>query len=396
MKKTLIICGYYPLPESTGSNIRTMSFVHSFLDYGSVDIAYSGVLPGAKVNNSIFSHEYYLEEENVSKIYRWIRIKWQPVQIIKYSKPSKKKLLSLINSNSYDYILVRYIIHTKDLFKLPERLKSRIIIDFDDIKSDLVGSLYIRYSESLFRKLRFKINQKFLKAYEKECLGFGASLFCSEKDRAKMAVNTDSVYVVPNIYNNKSFEDYDFGNGFENENNLLFIGSLDYKPNINGLQWFIESVFPGFKKIYTNSKLIVVGRSPVKAVKMLCENTNDVRLFEDVPDLRKYYKKCKAVIVPLLSGGGTRIKILEAALANRPVLSTPAGVYGLDFTNDTDILLFKNADEISVQYGKMLNRDKYSSLIYNAKNLVIKKYSQQQFNTTMEEVLNALTHPYPH
>ena len=396
MKRTLLICEKYPLPEKQGSSIRTMNFARFFKNYGPVDVAYSGILPGAKVNKDIFSHEFCLENEKVPNIYRWLRIKWQPVQIIKYSKPSKRVLLSLINSNSYDYILVRYIIHTKDLFKLPERLKSRVIIDFDDIKSDLVGSLYIRYSESLLRKLRFKINQKFLKAYEKECLGFGASLFCSEKDRVRMAVNTNSVYVVPNTYSNKSFEEYDFGNGFENENNLFFIGALDYKPNINGLQWFIESVFPSFKKMYTNSKLIVVGRSPVKTVKMLCENRNDIRLFENVEDVRIYYKKCKAVIVPLFSGGGTRIKILEAALANRPVLSTPEGAYGLDFTNDADILLFKNADEFSVQYGKMLNRDKYSSLIYNAKNLVIKKYSQQQFNTSMEEVLHDLPQPSPH
>ena len=390
MKKTLIICAKHPLPEDHGSSIRTMNFVRFFQNYGSVDVAYSEIRSRVKVKNSIFSNEYFLERESIPKIYRWLRIIWQPVPIINYSKASEKLLFSLINSNSYDYILVRYVIHTKNFFKLSETYKSITIVDFDDIESDLMDNLHISYSESLIRKLIFKLNQRSLRAYEKECLSIGTSLFCSENDRAKIADNNHNTYVVPNIYHNKSFENYYFGDGFENENNLLFVGLLDYKPNVNGLKWFIESVFPHFKKIYQNSKLFIVGRSPDQTVKGLCENSTDVHLYANVEDLNNYYKKCKAVIVPLLSGGGTRIKILEAALTNRPVLSTSTGVHGLNFTNGANILLFKNARDFCDKYRKLENHEKYNSLTKNAKNVVKKYYSVQQFNHVMEQVLRKI------
>ncbi|MCK4826334.1 glycosyltransferase, partial [bacterium] len=390
MKKTLIICVKHPLPEDHGSSIRTMNFVRFFQNYGSVDVAYSNIRSGVKVNNSIFSNEYFVKGENILKIYRWLRIIWQPVPIINYSKVSENILLSIINSNSYDYILVRYVIHTKNLFKLSEKYKSLTIVDFDDIESDRMDNSNIYYSKSLLRKLVLKLNQRFLRAYEKESLNFGASLFCSENDRAKMTDSNSNTYVVPNIYNNQSFEDYNFGDGFENENNLLFVGLLDYKANVNGLKWFIESVFPCFKKIYQNSKLFIVGRSPDQTVKGLCENSTDFHLYANVEDLRKYYKKCKAVIVPPLSGGGTRIKILEAALAKRPVLSTRIGAHGLNFTNDANILLFKNARDFCDKYRKLENHKKYKSLTKNAKNVVKKYYSVQQFNNVMEQVLRKI------
>jgi len=56
-KKTLLICGDYPLPEITGGNIRTMNFVRFFKKYGSVDIAYSYLLPGAKAQEILFNRK---------------------------------------------------------------------------------------------------------------------------------------------------------------------------------------------------------------------------------------------------------------------------------------------------------------------------------------------------
>jgi glycosyltransferase involved in cell wall biosynthesis len=396
MKKTLLICSRYPLPEDHGQTMRTMNFVRFFKNCGTVDIAYSSILPGGQVGNPIFSHEYFLEKENVERfqerLIRWAKIKSRPIPVSKYNDASEKQLLSLIESNDYNYILIRYVINTWSLFKLTTKYKMRTIIDFDDILS---GSLYESERASAngsFRKFRLRLNQKYLINYEKKCLNFGASLFCSEDDKARLVAKNEenNAFVVPNIYENKSFEDYNFGEGFKNGNILLFVGALGYGPNIIGLKWFVESVFPDFKKVFPNARLLLVGRSPDSGIKQLCESTNGVELYADVPDIKEYYKKCKVAIVPLLSGGGTRIKILEAALANRPVLSTPVGAEGLDLVDEIDLLLFKNARDFSFKYSKLLNREKYNSLIYNAKNLVLDKYSVQRFNEAMEEVLYAL------
>jgi glycosyltransferase involved in cell wall biosynthesis len=315
-----------------------------------------------------------------------------PLPFSEFWKDSERLLLSEISAHDYDYILVRYLYNTGILFKLPEKFRERTIIDFDDIVS---GSLYdSKYGsvQGLHKKFIAALNRRFLTKYEKKCLHFGASIFCSEKDMGRFlsSLNGSNAFVVPNIYAKESFTGYDFGDGFDKGDMLLFVGALGYGPNIRGLKWFMESVFPDFRKEHPGGKLLVVGRSPGEEVIQLCQRTEGIELYSDVPDIREYYQKCKAVVVPLLAGGGTRIKILEAALATRPVLSTGVGAEGLDLMGGRDLLLFETSEGFLKQYSKLRERSAYSSLVANAKRIVMANYSTQTFNERMQSALRML------
>jgi polysaccharide biosynthesis protein PslH len=397
MKKILLICQHYPLPEVVGTNIRTMNFVRFFQEYGTIDVAYSHILSGGKGQaDSLFSREIFLERATEKsfpeRLLRWSRIRERPLFVPTYDDDAKRRLFSLIESNDYDYILVRYAINAWDLFKLPLKYRMRTVIDYDDIMS---GSLYesaVASADGYFRKCRLRLNRRFLMKYEKKCLDFGASLFCSDEDMAGVIGNNGkgNAFVVPNVYNNKSFEDHDFGDGFLNENVLLFVGALMYKPNVDGLKWFIKSIYSEFKRKVPDAKLMIVGRSPGREVRELCENSDGVELHGDVQDVREYYKKCRVVVVPVLNGGGTRIKILEAALANRPVLSTPLGASGLHFTDGDNIVLFENADKFFSDYVKLQNKNLYHALISSAGKTVLNNYSAVTFNDRMKTVIECL------
>lgn len=397
MKKTLLICGRYPLPEDHGSPMRTMNFARFFMNHGSVDIAYSKVSPGARRDDALFSNGILLKKEEFGKNYknrvlRLVRLRKIPLPVFEFCRDSERLLLSLIETNDYDYILARYLHNTGILFKLPRKFKLRTIIDFDDVLSESLYDAMFDSVHGIHRKVIVNLNRRFLINYERNCLNLGACLFSSDKDRTRVINNGQraNAFVVPNIYANKSFEDYDFGDGYKNRNILLFVGALRYGPNIRGLKWFIKSIFPGFKKRYPDAKLTVVGRSPDTEVRKICAGEEQIELCADVPDIKEYYRRCKTVIVPLLDGGGTRIKILEAGLAERPVLSTPLGAEGLELVAGRDNLLFNNSREFSDQYEKLFDRDRYHALVQSAKKLVLSKYSVREFNTAMEKVLNSL------
>lgn len=115
--------------------------------------------------------------------------------------------------------------------------------------------------------------------------------------------------------------------------------------------------------------------------------TKGIELFANVPDIRPYYAGSRAVVVPLLKGGGTRIKILEATLAKRPVIATPIGAEGLGFENGKDILLFNDSDSFISQYQLLQNRDIYADITKLAKDRTKREYSPQKFKESMEKVL---------
>jgi glycosyltransferase involved in cell wall biosynthesis len=393
MKKTLVICDRYPLPDNIGTSIRTMNFVKYFKKHGSVDLAYSELPSGTEAGNTIFSNEYLLETKDYPYNFtgRLIEVlNGRPYPVHAYSQSSQKLLLSMIESNHYDYTLVRYATKAYCLFRLSIEQKKKIIIDFDDIFSGpIYGSLF-KNTKNPFKKMKIHLNRQFLKIYEKKCLDFGATLLCSEKDISLINGKKNNIIVAPNVYSNKTFEDYDFGNGFKSANTLLFLGALLYGPNIEGLKWFIKSVFPGYQKAHSDYKLLVVGLSPTEEIRKLCLNSKGVELYANVPDVKGYYEQCKAVVVPLLSGGGTRIKILEGALASRPVLSTPVGAEGLDLVDGRDILLFRNAEEFSHKINEIHDERKYHSLVSSAKEFVLKNYSIKNFDEAMNEALHRI------
>ena len=401
MKKTLLICTEYPLPEHHGASMRTMNFVRFFKNYGTVDIAYSFEPTTKQVRDSTFSNEYVLEDKSSLKSFkrRFIGglIKGVPIPVYDLDKASQRVFLGLIYNNDYDYIIVRYTRNASIAFKLKPKYKMSTIIDFDDILS---GSLYeSKYgsTKGWHKKILFGLNKKQLMNYERKCLDFGASLFCSEKDKTELIKKNKrrDTFVVPNIFVNESFEEYEFEDGFKRGNILLFIGALAYGPNKDGLKWFIETVFPDFRKEYFDAKLLVVGRSPANDVRELCKGRHGIEVYTDVPDVKEYYNRCRAVVVPLLAGGGTRIKILEAALANTPVLSTPKGAEGLDLVDETDVLLFESSREFCSKYRKLLNEGEYNLLVANAKDTVGRRYSVQRFNDVMEQVLREIDRKKP-
>ncbi len=388
MKKTLIICSTYPLPENTGANIRTMNFVRFFQNIGPVDIAYSSLLEDGRPGNGIFSGEHYLEKENYP-VHRWgwtrALLQRQPYPIRKFKEMSEKKLLSLLEA--YDYILVRYIVNAHSLLKLPAVQRNKIILDYDDILSDSLYETLFYPTRSLPKKLTRMVNRALLRKFERDCLGFGATLFCSEEDGRKIK-GVLSPHIVPNVYVNEAFENFPFGDGYENGNVLLFVGWLSYPPNRDGLKWFVENIFPDFRRKYRDGKLIVTGRFPTQDIENLCRGEG-IELHSEAPDLRPYYKSCRAVLVPLLSGSGTRIKILEAALASRPILSTVKGAEGLAL-EDSDWLLFEDKEAFMRKYVTLSDRTAYHSLTRNAKRKVSLKYSPAAFQQAMERVLKTV------
>ena len=398
MSRTLLLCGHYPLPENTGANMRTMHFVRFFKERGSVDIAYSQVLPGAETGSSIFEDEYRLNVRSygsykTSVLHRLVT--GIPSPVYEFDSESRDRLSEILRGKRYDQIVVRYLYSTASLLGAAADVVDRTILDFDDILS---GDLYAGREDNRRGALVnaiFRWNRRRLKNYERECLRFGAALFCSEDDRRavvdgageKTRTNT---FVVPNVFSDSSFENHPFGDGWPNANTLLYVGTLSYEPNREALRWFIQSVFPAFASRYPDARLLVVGRFPDEATKELCGSRPDVELHSDVPDVKPYYERARAVVVPVLTGSGTRIKILEAAAAQRPVLSTAVGAAGLEAVPDRDILLFSGEKDFASQYARLLVREAYEAITRNAAELIRTKYSRPAFESSMEKAMSAL------
>lgn len=121
---------------------------------------------------------------------------------------------------------------------------------------------------------------------------------------------------------------------------LVFTGSMDYDPNVQGILFFCQQVLPLIQQEYPDVRLFIVGKRPKVVVKQLADKHPDtVIVTGTVNDVRPYLRRATISVVPLLNGSGTRLKILEAMAMQKAVVSTSVGCEGLEVTHGQDILI---------------------------------------------------------
>ena len=111
----------------------------------------------------------------------------------------------------------------------------------------------------------------------------------------------------------------------------VFVGALDYWPNIDGIGWFCREIWPQIRRQHPTATLAIVGRQPVPAVRQLAA-IEGVQVLGSVPDVRPHVAEAAIAIVPLRLARGIQNKVLEAMAMEKPVIASLAALEGLDIT----------------------------------------------------------------
>jgi glycosyltransferase involved in cell wall biosynthesis len=168
------------------------------------------------------------------------------------------------------------------------------------------------------------------------------ALVCSEIERRnllRIAPRAD-VRVVPNAVGERPRLP------LPDDPTLLFVGTLFYPPNVEAMLWFLQQIWPQVRGALPDARLVVVGDGGERLRQSAAAWPGvDVRGF--VGSLQECYAAARLVICPIRQGGGTRIKIIEAAAYGRPVVSTTIGAEGLAFADGREILIRDRPDEFA-------------------------------------------------
>jgi glycosyltransferase involved in cell wall biosynthesis len=121
------------------------------------------------------------------------------------------------------------------------------------------------------------------------------------------------------------------------EGSLVFTGLMAYRPNADAVRWFVTAILPLVHRTRPDATLTIVGKDVPSDVAALAGG--HVTVTGWVPDVRPYLEDARVVVVPLRAGSGTRIKILEAFAAARPVISTTIGAEGIDARPGKEIVI---------------------------------------------------------
>lgn len=167
---------------------------------------------------------------------------------------------------------------------------------------------------------------------------------------------------------------------------VLFVGSLDWLPNVDGLRWFVAEVWPLVRRDQPEARLRLVGRNPTSEIQSLAEHPG-VELVGPVPDTRPWLAESEVSIVPLRIGGGTRLKVFEAMAMGLPVVSTPLGAEGLQVQSGEHLLLAEGAEKVAEAVVRLLRSEALRMALGRAaRNLVVTRFSSESVARQFEAV----------
>jgi polysaccharide biosynthesis protein PslH len=140
------------------------------------------------------------------------------------------------------------------------------------------------------------------------------------------------------------------------EHSLVFLGSMDWMPNIDAVEFFTAEIWPAVKRQFPHATFTVVGRNPPAKLKELEKRIPGVRVTGTVDDVRPFLAAAAAMVVPLRVGGGTRIKIFEGMATGIPVLSTRIGAEGLPVAHGENILLADTPADFAARIAELFEQ----------------------------------------
>lgn len=162
----------------------------------------------------------------------------------------------------------------------------------------------------------------------------------------------------------------------ENPQAVYHIGSLEWMPNVEAVDWFIDDVWPKLINAQPNLSFYVAGKgmsSDYKARKI-----SGVHMIGEVDSAPNFIRDKAITVVPLKSGSGIRLKILEAMSAGKVVISTTIGAQGIDYTDGVNLLIADTPEEFVHVFNRLNNDSElFSKLKVNARKLIEDQYSNQ-------------------
>jgi len=131
------------------------------------------------------------------------------------------------------------------------------------------------------------------------------------------------------------------------QRSLVFTGSMDWVPNHDAMEYFYRDIFPLIRREEPDVDMWMVGRNPPASLVRLVENDPKVHVTGRVEDVRPFMSRSSVFVLPMRTGSGTRLKVLEAMASGKAIVSTPIGAEGLPVTDGENIILADSPREFA-------------------------------------------------
>ena len=165
---------------------------------------------------------------------------------------------------------------------------------------------------------------------------------------------------------------------------LMYVGFLGWEPNVQGLVWFINEIWPRLLQQHPDLEFDIVGKNPDRRLQNAAAPWQGINLTGYVADLQTIYGDSRVSVAPLLFGSGMKVKVLDAMARGMPTVTTSVGAEGIDIENGLHLLVADEPDQMANAILSLLeDAELWQRLQDNSRALINERYTWRRLFTNM-------------
>ncbi len=291
-------------------------------------------------------------------------------QVRFFSKEFKNAVVKEITNNNYDVVIFDglYVMHYINFIK--EKTELFTVYRAHNVESEIWQRMAVNKGNIISKFYLYSLTKR-LEKFEKKYIN-KTDLVLTLTERDELSLKTLGCKNL--TYVSKagiSLKDYYYDKSYIQYPSIFFIGALDWLPNQEGLLWFLRTVWPKINIYYPHLLFEIAGRNAPEWLQKKIVEYKNVKFYGEIDDAKEYIEKRAIMVVPLFSGSGIRIKILEGMAMGKTIVTTSIGAEGIPVEHNNHIMIADTEKEFLKCLLVLLeNKTIFEKIGYNAREFV--------------------------
>lgn len=370
-----MICNKAPYPANDGSSIAIYNMAKGLLENNvDVDLLAINTKKHFKPDNNVpdkfktdTNYQSVFHNTNTSLIGAFLNLFSSQSYFVSrflfenFGEELKQKL----KLNKYDIIQIEGLFMAVYIPLIKKISSAKIVLRAHNIEH-VIWERHIQNEKNILKKWYLNLQNKRLKHFETDILNSVDAVVTITTEDEKYIRDKFPSQNITTAITGISLSDYPLAQKSAEPNTVFYFGSMDWLPNQEAVEWFVSNCWQKIKQEIPSAKFIIAGRNMPERIKAL--EANGIKCVENVADKNEFYHTYQLMIVPLLSGSGLRIKIIEGMAFGKTIVSTSVGAEGIPVNNGHEVIIADSADEIVKAVVNLLtNHQEFEKIGLNAR-----------------------------
>ncbi len=350
----LQLCHKPPYPPSDGGSIAMNQITRGLIDHN-ISIKVMALAPTGTEEAIKKIPEEYKRETRMEVFPVDTRVKLIPAfcnlftrrsyNITRFYSPAfAKRLGKILEEESFDIIQLEGLFLTPYIPVIRKHTGASVLFRSHNIEH-FIWERMARSTKNPLKKMYLKILAARLKSYEMKTVHQVDGLVAISPVDLRFFKRNGFLQPAVTVPVGVTTDPQQLFTGEVQNNTVFHIGSMDWRPNQDGLQWFLQEVWPLVIEKRPDLQFVLAGKNIPAS--FYHYHGKHVKVMGEVPDALDFMRTHQLMVVPLRSGGGMRVKIIEAMAAGKAIISTSIGAEGINCTHGENILLADTASEMA-------------------------------------------------